>query len=94
MGKIIWTERALYDLQSIYDYIALDSPKNAQNVGLKIVKRVEILTSFPKSGRMVPEFDREDIRELIQWSFRIVYRIVDTNEIWILRVHHASRPIT
>jgi hypothetical protein len=36
-----------------------------------------MLAKFPKSGRKVPEFDNEDMRELLVYSYRVLYRIVD-----------------
>ena len=33
------------------------------------------LESFPLSGRVVPELDRSDVRELIIGEYRIVYRL-------------------
>jgi plasmid stabilization system protein ParE len=33
------------------------------------------LANFPRAGRKVPEFDDENIRELIVYSYRIIYRL-------------------
>ena len=51
---------------------------------------MERLTDFPRSGRVVPEFERSDIRELIVQSYRIVYR-VRGEDVEILTVHHGAR---
>lgn len=42
---------------------------------------------------MVPEFDDDSIRELIQGNYRIVYQIIDENRIDILTVHNCARLI-
>ena len=31
---------------------------------------------FPSRGRVLPELDREDVRELIKENYRIVYRML------------------
>lgn len=91
MVEIIWTPFALEDLQSIYDYIAKDSPYYANRFIDKLVDRVDILIDHPKAGRIVPEFENELIRELIEGSYRIIYKINSITEIGIVRVHHSAR---
>jgi len=48
------------------------------------------LDQFPRSGRKVPEFDDENIRELIAYSYRIIY-LVEESEVLIAAVIHGSR---
>lgn len=94
MVKIRWTEAALKDLKSIHDYISKDSIFYANRLGNKFLKKIEILASFPKSGRMVPEFEIESIRELIEGNYRIVYLHQSNNSIYILRIIHSARLLT
>jgi plasmid stabilization system protein ParE len=75
---------------AIADYIATDSPTYAGAVVKKVVDQTRILSKFPRSGRKVPEFDSEDIRELIVYSYRVIYRIED-DEIVIAAVIHGKR---
>ena len=79
------------DLQYIYDYVAKDSPKFADRLMDKIIERVDVLEHHPKIGRKVPEFDNEQIRELIEGNYRIIYRIESDDQLGIARVHHAAR---
>jgi toxin ParE1/3/4 len=89
-SRVVWSRRALHDLESIADYIAKDSPAYA-NVVLKIIiNQTRTLSRFPHSGRKVPEFDSEDIRELLAYSYRIIYR-VQQDEILIAAVIHGKR---
>lgn len=45
-----------------------------------------------KCGRIVPEFDRDDLREVIYQNYRIVYRmVVEDNVVEILAVVHGAR---
>lgn len=49
-----------------------------------------MLAQFPRSGRKVPEFDNEDIRELIVYSYRTIYRLQE-HEVVIAAVIHGKR---
>jgi addiction module RelE/StbE family toxin len=91
MAEIIWTPFALEDLQSIHDYIALDSPNYAIRYIDKLIDKTEILIDYPETGRIVPEFENEFIRELIEGNYRIIYKITSITEISIIRIHHSAR---
>jgi len=56
------------DLETIAAYIADDSPAYASIVVRNIVGRVKTLAEFSKSGRKVPEFDDERVRD---WWFTV-----------------------
>jgi toxin ParE1/3/4 len=90
MVEIIWTPVALEDLQSVYDYISLDSPTYASRYIDKLVDRVDILIKHPEAGKVVPEFEDKSIRELIEGSYRLVYKIRSIKEVAIIRVHHSA----
>jgi plasmid stabilization system protein ParE len=66
--QIVWSPRAAKDLDSITDYIAADSPIYAGTVLKNIVNQTRILARFPQAGRIVPEFDDENLRELVAYS--------------------------
>jgi toxin ParE1/3/4 len=92
MVEIIWTELAIEDLESIHAYISKDSKVYANRQVDKIIKRVDQIGNFPKSGRVVPEFNSELIRELIEGNYRIIYKI-NSDNIGIVRIHHAARQL-
>jgi addiction module RelE/StbE family toxin len=92
MAKISWTKKSLKDLKSIHDYISLDSKFYASRFVSKLIARVDQLIEFPESGRIVPEKNVHEIRELIEGNYRIFYRL-RKREITILRVHNAARKI-
>ncbi|GAF99667.1 unnamed protein product, partial [marine sediment metagenome] len=76
--NIIWADIAEKDLKNIIEYIADDSPLNAQKVFKKIKEKASSLYSFPDCGRSVPELKEQDIlqyRELIHSPWQIIYRI-------------------
>jgi len=90
MTSLIWTRRAIEDVQSVRRFIEQDSPHYAQLVVQRLLASVERLPAFPESGRIVPETNDPAIREVIQGSYRIVYRLIH-DEIHVLTVHHAAR---
>lgn len=73
--KIYWTQTAIDNLGAIYAYVAQTSPQYASRFVDRITKRSEQITSFPLSGRTVPEFETQQIREVIEGSYRIIYYI-------------------
>ena len=92
MVKIVWTDLAIDDLKSIFDYISQDSRRYAFDQINKIQDRVDQLINFPESGRIVPEYGINNYRELIEGNYRIPYRLFP-DHVDILRIHHSSRKI-
>ncbi len=92
--KIIWSPTARFDLKDIVSFIAESDPVTAESFGLRIIDYAERASRFPKSGRIVPEFDIEILREFIFYSYRIIYRIKDESQVVeIARVWHSARGI-
>jgi toxin ParE1/3/4 len=88
--RVVWSRRALTDLDSIASFIAADSPAYARSVVKRIVTLTRILQRFPLAGRKVPEFDTDDIRELIAYSYRIIYRVSE-DEVLVVAIVHGKR---
>ena len=88
--KLRWTEKATGQLIGAYEYIAQSSPEFASAVAERIYARPDPqLVNFPYSGSVVPEYGREDIREVFSDSYRIIYQVL-TQEVVILTVIHSS----
>ena len=62
---VVWTQPARDDLRAIYEYIALDSTFYARSTVRNIVERAASLSDTPQIGRMVPELDKDKIREAL-----------------------------
>ena len=88
--RVHWTNNALKHLLDIYEYISQNSPFYAERMVDRLTKRSEQIASFPMSGRNVPEYSAEDVRELIEKPYRIIYRI-KSDQIDILAVVHGAR---
>jgi toxin ParE1/3/4 len=90
MAAVIWTGPALADLRPIIEYVARDSPTYAERLGTRLVASTRRLRDFPLSGRLVPEFQDEAIREILCGSYRIIY-VVREEACFVTAVIHASR---
>jgi len=90
--KVYWTDRAVNDLHAIHDYIARTSPEYAQRMVDRLTRRSEQIGVFPYSGRAVPEFEIEPVREVLESSYRIIYGI-RADQVDVLAVIHGSRQI-
>ncbi len=90
--KIVWSLKALSHFSNWIQYIAKDSLKTSQKERDEILKAITRLQRFPYSGRIVPEFSRPNLREIIQKPIRIIYRLKE-NEIYILAFHHSKRQL-
>ncbi len=88
--KVYWTDNSIGHLLGIYEYIARNSPVYAKRVVDRITRRSEQIAEFPLSGRKVPEYKAEDIREIIEKPYRIIYRI-KSDQINILAVIHGAK---
>jgi plasmid stabilization system protein ParE len=85
-----WSVPARNDLKQIHDYIATDSKYYARMVIQEIVAKTETLTELPEIGRVVPEISGQNIRELLVYSYRLVYEI-SAGGIEILAIIHGRR---
>src|SRR6056297_3253740 len=88
--KVVWTATARDHLDAIYAYIAQDSPRYALRMVDRLTRRSQQVANLPFSGRRVPEYDLEQIREIIEGTYRIIYYI-KPDQIDILAVLHSAR---
>ena len=90
MIELVWSPRAVRDLQAIRAFISQDSPVYAQLTLQRIAAKVERLRRFPDSGRIVPERQSFGLREVVVGNYRVVYRRA-TDVVQIVTVFHGSR---
>jgi addiction module RelE/StbE family toxin len=88
--KLEWSEEALEDIESIATYIEKDSPAYAKSVVSKFFEKAEILKEFTELGRKVPEINDINIREILVYSYRLIYKI-DSNTVLFVAVVHGKR---
>lgn len=89
--RVSFSDSALFDLEQIILYYEdQEVPQVGRDLVAVIINRVESLSDHPDIGRIVPEFDDQNIRELIKPPFRIVY-IKEKSNIYIIRVWRSER---
>jgi toxin ParE1/3/4 len=92
--KLRWTLHARRDLEEIGIYISRDSPAAARRWIERLRERARKAAQAPRAGRVVPEIERENVREVFLRSYRIVYRVGrDSIEIMtVFEGHRLLRP--
>jgi toxin ParE1/3/4 len=88
--KVHWTRNAVNHLVNIYEYISLNSPTYAKRMVDRITRRSMQIADHPLSGRKVPEYQNEYIREMIEKPYRIIYR-VKQDQIDVVAVIHGAQ---
>jgi plasmid stabilization system protein ParE len=87
--RVHWTKTAEAHLDSIYAYIAQDSKTYALRTVDRITRRSQQIGVFPLSGRRVPEYDLDQIREVFSGPYRIIYHI-KAEQIDVIAVIHGA----
>lgn len=88
--RVHWTPEAKAQLKAIQNYIASDSPAAAKRTVARLALRARQAGELPRSGRKVPEYHRDDLRELMENPYRIIYRI-KPGQVDILTLWHVRR---
>ena len=88
--KIIWSPLAQHKFTDIADYIAQDKPGAALNCVETVLDKVENLSSFSNSGRVVPELENEQYKELIIGNYGVIYKITE-KQIQILTIRNFKQ---
>ena len=88
--ELIWSDEALDDIDGIARFIARDSLHHAKRVVAALFELSDGIVEQPMSGRVVPEYGREEMRERFLYSYRMVYEI-GSERISILAVIHGQR---
>ena len=73
--RIVWTERASSDTESIVRYIARRNPEAAHRIGMGIYERAQILPTQPEAGSILPELRGGGWRRLIFRRWKIIYSV-------------------
>jgi toxin ParE1/3/4 len=90
MAAVIWSPRAIKDINEIAEFIAKDSIQYAQAQVRLFIEMAEKLEYHPYRGRVVPELEINSIRQILCGHFRIIYEVSEDN-VGILTVHHQAR---
>ncbi|WP_437640537.1 type II toxin-antitoxin system RelE/ParE family toxin [Sorangium sp. So ce854] len=85
-----WSPEALADLEDICAYIARDNPEAAEDWIDKLIRKADKASANPRAGRVVPEIEDPDIREVFLKSYRLIYR-VERERVIVLTVLEGHR---
>ena len=91
--EVIWTKNAQFDLESIIEYIKIDSVNIAKKIFFEIKEECANLYYFPERKRVVPELQQIGIlkyREIIHERYRIIFKI-DNTKVYVLLVVDSRR---
>lgn len=90
--QITLSPSARRDLRDIVRYISSDSSRRALAFGQFLLAQIKRLAEFPELGRIVPEFERPEIREIVVRNYRIIYRVEHSRQlVKIIRFWHGGR---
>ena len=90
--QVFLSADALSDLERIVAFIAPHNPVAAERLGNQLLDAALSLHTFPERGRVVQEFRRPELREIIFRSYRIIYRTNHTDHsLEIVRFWHGAR---
>ena len=90
--RVHWTETAEDHLDAIYAYIAQNSEDYALDMVDRLTGRSQQIAEFPLSGRRVPEYSVDQVREVIEGPYRIIYHIAP-DQIDVLAVIHGAMDV-
>ena len=88
--RVVWSPLALDRASEIAVYISHDSAAAAEKWINMVFAKTGRLKTFPESGRIVPEINNNNFRELIYGNYRIIYRI-ERKQVSILTIRHFKQ---
>jgi len=74
--KVIWSDEALNDLETIYDFLSENSQPAAQRIVESLLSRTRQLESFPESGarQQTVRSGKNEYRYLVEGNYKVIYR--------------------
>lgn len=88
--EVIWTGSAYKDLQNIVEFIAIDSEYYAMSFYEDVMDKAQTLNIFPHRGRVVPELNDQNMREIFIHSYRLIYKTFE-DKIYIATIIHSAK---
>jgi plasmid stabilization system protein ParE len=85
--KVAWSFHATDDLLALIEFIGKDSVFYAATFSLEIMEASRSLKDFSERGRIVPEFDNPNIRELFIKEYRLIYLVEETRVVILGLIH-------
>lgn len=90
-SPLFFAESAIADLEKVIAWFTEQGiPESGRKLVGKVIEQTERLSLYPDSGRVVPEYAMDDLREIIYPPFRIVYRR-EKGKVLIVRIWRSER---
>lgn len=93
MVEIDISERALKDIDDLAEHHARFSENAARVYVKRIYATFDLLRSFPNLGKISPELDYRQVREILAGPYKIYYHIVSEKLIRIITIHFSGLPL-
>ena len=90
--RVAWTLAAVDDLEQAAEYIGRDSPRYSAALVREALRAARSLSTFSNRGRIVPELDNQNIREIFVGRYRLIYH-VGAQAVSILGLIHGARDL-
>lgn len=90
--EVIWTKQSVIQLNKYADFIAEDNVLAAEKWVLNLLGKTDQLSNLPQSGRIVPEYNDLNIREIIEGDYRLIYRIKG-EKVYVQSVRHSRQDL-
>ena len=88
--RLLYSQRALNDLEEIIGYIAEDDADSAARFGDSLLDHLELLEKFPRIG--TPIRKKAEVRKLMHSPIVVYYQIhEDRRLVEILHLRHGAR---
>lgn len=94
MVKITWSNLALESIHAAGEFHRPYSAGFADALIERVFEKVFLLETHPLLGRVIPEFNRADLRELLYKQYRIMYQILAPEDLAVLIIHHSAKPVS
>ena len=88
--KVVWSDTAASHLADIYEYISRDSQRFALRMIDRITDRSKQISHSPELGQVVTEVNDPRVREILEGSYRVIYRL-DADRAVVLAIVHGAR---
>jgi plasmid stabilization system protein ParE len=89
--RLEWSAEARQELRAIRRFIARDSEFYADRTVARIIERAEAILAAPRRGHAVHEHPGEQLKEVHEPPYRIIYALSPTTVSIITIVHFKQR---
>ncbi len=88
--KTVITNAAKFDLVEIGEFIAMNNPLRAASFLEELLDKCETIAENPFAYRLIPRYERHDIRRCSHCDYLIFYR-VSKETVEIIHILHGAR---